>query len=135
MALPIKETPVLTGKDADEFRKRMENPGSVSKEDYERAKKVHDEIEERRIKDAFNAILKCDLRPETIICSDCGNGICEDIETLCGCFEDCEGIKKPMYENVEEFCEGGYFEHCEMPMNYPHQFSGDINLEHCSLCE
>lgn len=51
MALPIKETPILTGKDADEFRKQMENPGSVSKEDYERAKEV----------------------PETIICSVCGN--------------------------------------------------------------
>lgn len=44
MALPIKETPILTGKDADEFRKRMENPGSVSKEEYERAKEVYDEI-------------------------------------------------------------------------------------------
>lgn len=73
MALPIKETPVLTGKDAKDFRERMENPGQVPKEDYERAKKVYDEIEERRIKDAFNAILKCDLKPETIICSDCGN--------------------------------------------------------------
>lgn len=39
----------------------------------ERVKGVYDEIEERRIKDVFNAILKCNLQPETIICSDCGN--------------------------------------------------------------
>ena len=90
MALPIKETPVLTGKDADEFRKRRENPGSVSKEEYERAKKVHDEIEERRTKDAFNAILKCDLKPNTIICSVCGNvySVKDKKTTLCKHFKE-----------------------------------------------
>lgn len=90
MALPIKETPVLTGKDADEFRKQMENPGSVSKGDYERAKKTFDEIEERKIKDIFTAILKCDLKPETIICSECGNvySIKDNKTSLCKHFRD-----------------------------------------------
>jgi len=90
MALPIKETPILTGKNAAEFRKQMENPGSISKEDYERAKKTFDEIEERKIRDIFTAILKCDLTPETIICSECGNVYSiKDRETfLCRHFRD-----------------------------------------------
>lgn len=47
MALPIKETPILYGKEAEEFRRRMQNPRSVSKEEYERAKKIYDEIIEK----------------------------------------------------------------------------------------
>jgi hypothetical protein len=102
MALPIKETPVLTGKDADEFRKRMENPGSVSKEKYERAKEVYDEIEERRIKDAFNAILKCDLKPETIICSDCGNvySLKDNKTSLCKHFKE---MFKDLFTEISQF--------------------------------
>ncbi len=102
MALPIKETPVLTGKDADEFRKRMENPGSVLKEDYERAKKVHDEIEERRIKEAFNAMLKCNLKPETIICSICGNvySIKDKKTSLCVHFKE---MFKDFFTEISQF--------------------------------
>jgi len=44
MALPIKETPILYGKEAEKFLKRMENPGSVSKEEYKKAKKLYDEM-------------------------------------------------------------------------------------------
>ena len=45
MSLPIRETPVLTGKDAIRFRKRMEyvdkhGPSKKDKADYKRAKKV-----------------------------------------------------------------------------------------------
>jgi len=47
MALPIKPTPVLTGKDAERFRKRMEyvdkhGPSKKDKADYKRAKKVYE---------------------------------------------------------------------------------------------
>lgn len=42
MALPIKETPYLKGKDAKRFIKSMDNPKPVSKEEYERAKKVYE---------------------------------------------------------------------------------------------
>lgn len=47
MALPIKPTPVLTGKDAIRFIKRMERldkhgPTKKDKADYKRAKKVYD---------------------------------------------------------------------------------------------
>lgn len=44
MSLPIKETPILKGKKAERFIKRMENLRSISKEEYEKAKKIYDEI-------------------------------------------------------------------------------------------
>lgn len=47
MALPIKETPVLTGKDAEKFIERMNNPKPVSQEEYERAKNLYDKCIER----------------------------------------------------------------------------------------
>lgn len=47
MSLPIKETPVLTGKDAARFRKRMEHvdkhgPTKRDIADYKRAKKTYE---------------------------------------------------------------------------------------------
>lgn len=42
MARPIKETPVLRGKDAENFAKRMANPASVSKAEKEAAKKAYE---------------------------------------------------------------------------------------------
>lgn len=46
MSLPIKETPVLRGKDAINFLKRMEEVDKgmhpVSKEEFNRAKKTYD---------------------------------------------------------------------------------------------
>jgi len=41
MALPIKETPILSGKDAKKFIRRMKNPGKVSKEEYKQAKELY----------------------------------------------------------------------------------------------
>lgn len=44
MARPIKETPVLTGKDADRFQKiiKANEHKKVSTSDYDRAKKAYD---------------------------------------------------------------------------------------------
>lgn len=42
MARPIKETPVLTGKDAEKFAKRMANPASVSNAEKEAARKAYE---------------------------------------------------------------------------------------------
>jgi hypothetical protein len=42
MARPIKETPVLTGKDAKRFREAMENVKPVSKEEREEIKKAYE---------------------------------------------------------------------------------------------
>jgi hypothetical protein len=46
MSLPIKETPVLRGKDAINFLKRMDEVDRgmhpISKKEYDRAKKVYD---------------------------------------------------------------------------------------------
>jgi hypothetical protein len=50
MALPIKETPVLEGRDANRFVKRMckaETNPAPSKE-YERARKTYEQMKKRR---------------------------------------------------------------------------------------
>lgn len=44
MARPIKETPVLTGKDAKRFAEKMANPSPVTKEEVEAAKKVYEKF-------------------------------------------------------------------------------------------
>ena len=42
MARPIKETPVLRGKDAEVFARRMANPAPVSKAVKEAARKAYE---------------------------------------------------------------------------------------------
>jgi hypothetical protein len=46
MSLPIAETPILYGEDAEEFVRRMKwaETHPVPREEYERAKKVYDEV-------------------------------------------------------------------------------------------
>jgi hypothetical protein len=46
MALPIMETPVLRGKEAEEFSRRMDaaEHEKVSREEYERAEKTYHEV-------------------------------------------------------------------------------------------
>ena len=51
MSLPIKETPILKGKDADAFlkemnRERTPEEKAKDKESYKRAKKVYDSIKD-----------------------------------------------------------------------------------------
>lgn len=41
MAKPIKETPVLTGKDAERFAQAVANPQKVEREDVLRAQAVY----------------------------------------------------------------------------------------------
>lgn len=43
-------------------------------------------------------------RPQDFICSNCGNGICEDVESVCSCSEDCVGKEKSDYKSIQEFC-------------------------------
>lgn len=42
MARPIKETPVLTGKDAENFARRMANPAPVSDAEKEADRKAYE---------------------------------------------------------------------------------------------
>lgn len=42
MARPIKETPVLTGKDAENFARRIADPAPVSKAEKEAARKAYE---------------------------------------------------------------------------------------------
>jgi hypothetical protein len=40
------------------------------------------------------------------VCSSCGNGICESVESACGCAIDCQDQAE--FETREEFCELGF---------------------------
>lgn len=42
MARPVKETPVLKGKDAERFAERMANVGRASAQEIEEAKKAYE---------------------------------------------------------------------------------------------
>lgn len=42
MARPIKETPVLTGKDAENFARQIANPAPVSKDERDAARKAYE---------------------------------------------------------------------------------------------
>jgi len=60
------------------------------------------------------------------ICTDCGNEICEDIETVCGCPEDCSGKGKSHFNTVAEFCSAGHEQYCS------DESTEGIDL--CNLC-
>lgn len=61
------------------------------------------------------------------VCSDCGNGICEDIESVCGCAEDCVGEEKSSFNTVQQFCDENYEQYCgDLPEG--------MELELCNLC-
>ena len=44
MARPIKETPLLKGKDADRFTEEMANVGRASEKEIEEARKAYEEL-------------------------------------------------------------------------------------------
>lgn len=44
MAKPIKETPILTGSDAEHFAYSVEHPRAVTKEEVERALAVYEKL-------------------------------------------------------------------------------------------
>jgi len=62
------------------------------------------------------------------VCSNCGNGVCEEIESVCGCADDCVGKGKSEYNTIKEFCNVnvGYEHYCEG--------IGVGELELCDLC-
>ena len=45
MATPIEETPILRGKDAENFLKRMKENHKVSKEEYDEIMNVYEQLE------------------------------------------------------------------------------------------
>jgi hypothetical protein len=48
MSLPIRETPILTGKDAKRFAENAKNPKPVPREDYERALRTYEEMQKNK---------------------------------------------------------------------------------------
>ena len=67
-----------------------------------------------------------------ITCSDCGNGICEDAESVCGCAEDCVAKEKSDYNTVQEFCDNDYERYCESPGAIELREVEELDL--CALC-
>lgn len=45
MAKPIEETPILRGKDAENFMKRMKENHKVSKEEYDEIMRTYERLE------------------------------------------------------------------------------------------
>ncbi len=43
------------------------------------------------------------------LCINCGNGICEDIEDVCNCLEDCAEGENSDYAGVDEFCSSDFW--------------------------
>jgi hypothetical protein len=41
---------------------------------------------------------------QMFVCLDCGNGICEEEESVCTCPEDCVEKGKSDYQTIEDFC-------------------------------
>jgi hypothetical protein len=44
MARPIKDTPAISGKDAEKFAKRLQKPMRASKEEIERARALYEAV-------------------------------------------------------------------------------------------
>src|SRR3989338_3676583 len=62
------------------------------------------------------------------VCSDCGNGVCDDVETSCGCAEDCAGKGRSDFFTAQQFCKEGYGLYCG---NLPK----GTELDLCKLCK
>jgi len=69
------------------------------------------------------------------ICINCGNGICEDIEDICSCPEDCPNGENSAY-TIESFCE--YWESSSFKSGcdsgYIVDFESGEKLPICDLC-
>ncbi|MAH07074.1 hypothetical protein CMI38_02380 [Candidatus Pacearchaeota archaeon] len=70
------------------------------------------------------------------ICSECGNGVCEDIESVCSCPTDCVGKGRSDYSTVEEFCDNGFNQYCvNQTFNLSDRLCGLCNDINVTLCE
>ncbi len=62
------------------------------------------------------------------VCSNCGDGICDNVESVCGCPQDCTGKGKSTFATIKDFCDNGYNQTCDrVPAGY--------DLELCNLCK
>lgn len=91
------------------------------------------------VTDVISIADKCyDTGTETgtpfILCSDCGNGICEEWESVCGCSEDCIGKGRSTFNTIKDFCEDeyGYDHYCEICEEDPEFCEKFIPM--CKLC-
>ena len=61
-------------------------------------------------------------------CINCGNGICENIEDVCNCPQDCVDGQNSDYATIQEFCKTSYQQYCKNRI-------GEIDLALCKLCK
>jgi len=65
-------------------------------------------------------------------CINCGNGVCEDIEDVCNCPEDCKGGENSDYASIEDFCS----EYVGVNTGLTNMCKEDpYDLPLCKLCE
>ena len=82
------------------------------------------------------------------ICSNCGNGICENVEGVCGCPEDCAGKGLSNYKTNQDFCqsddydasckdlpEGMELELCNLCSDTPNKCVNECNLSGKKMCD
>jgi hypothetical protein len=74
------------------------------------------------------------------VCSDCGNGICEDVEDVCSCEADCLEKNNSDYFSIQDFCINGYEIFCS-DIEYLENMEKSYASEHyenlskiCRLC-
>ena len=66
-------------------------------------------------------------------CINCGNGICEDIENVCNCEEDCAGGLSSDYDTVDAFCASAIWKDTLSSLCVEWLKVGDYPI--CYLCE
>ncbi len=64
-------------------------------------------------------------------CINCGNGVCEEIEDVCNCPEDC-GAEDSQYVTVDDFCNESVGVNTEIADMCK---EGHYDLPLCKLCE
>ena len=51
-------------------------------------------------------------------CINCGDGICDELETVCNCPQDCSNSSHSTYKNVQDFCVAAYNTFCAEESNH-----------------
>jgi hypothetical protein len=112
MSLPIKDTPVLTGKDASRFINRMirvetKPPSKKARAEYERAKKVYDDVMKKERQVYFVTCIRTGkLRKDGQL------DFSEHKDRCWGYYFNLNLAVEHVKKNVTDICEDGYYNYC-----------------------